>query len=152
MHEPISFSLNSGPVIFSSLSELHVQDHLVHTISLDGWEYLVICCQLIHSFCGSVVTTLLQERPRWLVVHGDFCSSTCLPHSLPTLMTGCSVFGNDQNLELQLQPLINKLKKPNKYSCNSIVKNKIPSLFFSYMLPLSFFFLECLVFLQSPNT
>lgn len=84
-------------------------------------------------------TTLLQEGPRWLAVHGDFCSSTCLPHSLPTLTTGCSVFGNEQNLELQLHPVINKLRKPNKYSCNSIVKNEIPSLFF-YPTYCHFFF------------
>lgn len=54
---------------------------------------------LIHSSCGSVYITLLEESP-----DGDVYSSTALPHPLPTLTAGPSVYEGEQYLETSTLP------------------------------------------------
>lgn len=62
------------------------------------------CYCLIHSSCGSVYITLLEERPWWLAADGDLHSPVFLPHSRPTLTTGCSVYEAEQKLETSTTP------------------------------------------------
>lgn len=123
MHKSIGFSVNFSPLIFY-LSELHAVLYPVRPVGV-----ACFCYWLIHSSCASVYITLLEERTGWLAAYGDLHSSTFLPHSLPTLTTGCSVHEAEQDLETSIHSVINKIRKLNQYHWDSIVKNKVPSLF-----------------------